>query len=128
MGVSVENEDHLFRIDCLKTSDAKIKFLSLEPLLGPLPSLDLDGIDWVVVGGESGPGSRPMRESWVLDIKRRCRKARVAFFFKQWGGFNKKKTGRTLRGRTYDEFPIHHFVQKTKDEAVRNGSPTEEEE
>lgn len=106
MGVSVENEDYVYRIDHLRRTKAKIKFLSLEPLLGPLRRLNLKGIDWVIVGGESGPGSRPMAQSWVIDIRDQCRKANVPFFFKQWGGFNKKKTGRSLAGRTWDEMPV----------------------
>jgi protein gp37 len=105
MGVSVESQDYTFRIDHLKNTGAAIKFLSLEPLLGPLSQLDLRGIDWVIVGGESGPGARPMEAEWVLEIKARCRKDRVPFFFKQWGGFNKKKAGRILQGRTWDELP-----------------------
>ena len=105
MGVSVESSEYLFRIDHLKKTAAKIKFLSLEPLLGPLPHLDLEGIDWVIVGGESGPYSRPMRPQWVRQIRAQCVAAKVPFFFKQWGGTNKKKTGRLLRGRTYDEMP-----------------------
>ena len=106
MGVSVENEDYVCRIDHLRRTKAKLKFLSLEPLLGPLRRLNLKGIDWVIVGGESGPGSRPMAQSWVMDIRDQCRKANVPFFFKQWGGFNKKKTGRSLAGRTWDEMPV----------------------
>lgn len=105
MGVSVEREDYTPRIDHLRGTGALIKFLSLEPLLGPLPDLNLDKIDWVIVGGESGPGSRPMRRYWVEDIRKQCKRADVAFFFKQWGGFNKKKAGRTLNNRTYDEMP-----------------------
>lgn len=105
MGVSVENEDYTFRIDHLRKTEAKIKFLSLEPLLGPLHNLNLKKIDWVIVGGESGPGARPMLESWVVDIHKQCQKTEVPFFFKQWGGRNKKKTGRTLDGRTWDEMP-----------------------
>ena len=105
MGVSVESSDHVDRIDGLRRARAGVKFLSLEPLLGPLPGLNLQGIDWVIVGGESGPGARPIKESWILDIKDQCREARVAFFFKQWGGRNKKKTGRLLAGRTWDEMP-----------------------
>ncbi|MEW5978912.1 MAG: phage Gp37/Gp68 family protein [Acidobacteriota bacterium] len=105
MGVSVESQDFVFRIDHLRHTDAAIKFLSLEPLLGPLPKLDFRGIDWAIVGGESGPGARPMDPEWVLDIKSQCQKAGVPFFFKQWGGFNKKKTGRLLQGRTWDELP-----------------------
>ena len=106
MGVSVENEDYVCRIDHLRRTKAKLKFLSLEPLLGPLRRLNLKGIDWVIVGGESGPGARPMAQSWVLDIRDQCRKANVPFFFKQWGGFNKKKAGRSLAGRTWDEMPV----------------------
>lgn len=105
MGVSVERDDYSFRIDDLRKTGAVVKFLSLEPLLGPLSFLDLRSIDWVIVGGESGPKARPMKREWVLDIKRQCRHAGVAFFFKQWGGFNKKKSGRLLQGRTWDEFP-----------------------
>ena len=106
MGVSVENEDYVYRIDHLRRTKAKLKFLSLEPLLGPLRRLNLKGIDWVIVGGESGPGSRPMAQSWAVDIRNQCRKANVPFFFKQWGGFNKKKSGRSLEGRTWDEMPL----------------------
>jgi protein gp37 len=105
MGVSVENSDHVDRIDDLRRTRAKLKFLSLEPLLGPLSRLDLQGIDWVIVGGESGPHARPVQESWIAGIRDQCRKARVAFFFKQWGGQNKKKAGRLLDGRTWDEMP-----------------------
>jgi protein gp37 len=105
MGVSVENQAYSYRIDHLRQSGALVKFLSLEPLLGPLPRLDLRGIDWVIVGGESGPGARPVSEGWVLDIRDRCAAAGVPFFFKQWGGVNKKKAGRMLEGRTWDEMP-----------------------
>lgn len=105
MGVSVENEKVIDRIDHLRNTDAKVKFLSCEPLLGPLPNLNLEGIDWVIVGGESGPKARPMDKEWVEDIQQQCERAGVAFFFKQWGGTNKKKTGRLLNGRTYDEMP-----------------------
>jgi protein gp37 len=105
MGVSVENEGCTFRIDQLRKTHAAIKFLSLEPLLGPLGNLDLKGIDWMIVGGESGPGARPMAPEWVRDIRDQCRRAKTAFFFKQWGGTNKKKTGRELDGRTWDEMP-----------------------
>ena len=106
MGVSVENEDYTFRVDHLRRTDAAVKFLSLEPLLGPLPHLDLAGIHWVIVGGESGPGTRPMKEEWVLDIRDQCLSARVPFFFKQWGGVNKKKAGRLLEGQTWDQLPL----------------------
>jgi len=105
MGVSVENEDYTFRIDHLRQTGAMIKFLSLEPLLGPLKKLRLKGIDWAIVGGESGPGARPMDAEWVTDIRNQCQKAKVAFFFKQWGGVRKKQTGRELEGRTWDEMP-----------------------
>lgn len=105
LGVSVENEDFKWRIDCLRRSGAKIKFLSLEPLLGPLDSLNLTNIDWAIAGGESGPGARPMNPEWVRSIRDQCNASDVAFHFKQWGGVNKKKTGRTLDGRTWDELP-----------------------
>jgi protein gp37 len=105
MGVSVENADYTFRIEDLRSTGAGVKFLSLEPLLGPLPGLDLRGIDWVIVGGESGPQARPMDAAWVVDIKDQCRRAGVAFFFKQWGGTRKSRSGRTLEGRTWDEMP-----------------------
>jgi len=105
MGVSVENQDYTYRIDDLRDTAAQVKFLSLEPLLGPLTALRLAGIDWAIVGGESGPGARPIAEKWVLDIRDQCQQHGVAFFFKQWGGVNKKKTGRLLQGRTWDEIP-----------------------
>lgn len=105
MGVSVENHDYLYRLDNLRNSGAFTKFLSLEPLLGPLNGMDLTDIDWVIGGGESGPGARPPQQTWVRDIRDQCINAGVAFHFKQWGGLNKKKTGRTLDGRTWDEFP-----------------------
>jgi protein gp37 len=106
MGVSVENQNYVHRIDDLRKTAAKVKFLSLEPLLGPLKNLNLEKIDWVIAGGESGYGARPIKEDWVLDIRNQCRTANVAFFFKQWGGFNKKKNGRLLEGRTWDEMPV----------------------
>ena len=106
MGVSVEDADHAFRIDHLRHTGAHIRFLSLEPLLGPLPGLDLRDIQWVIVGGESGPRARPMKEEWVIDIRDQCRRARVPFFFKQWGGVHKKKAGRLLQGRVWDDLPI----------------------
>jgi len=105
MGVSVENQKYTPRIDDLRKTGAKTKFLSLEPLLGPLKNLDLSEIDWVIVGGESGYGARPMLLNWVTSIREQCQRAGVAFFFKQWGGFNKKKTGRMLEGKTWDEMP-----------------------
>ena len=106
MGVSVEDEHVTDRIEALRQTDAHIKFLSLEPLIGALPNLELDGIDWVIVGGESGPGAREMEKKWVIDIRDQCVDAKVHFFFKQWGGKRKSKTGRELEGRTYDEMPV----------------------
>jgi len=105
MGVSVENEKYTSRIENLRKTHARVKFLSLEPLLGPLRNLDLTGIDWVIVGGESGPGARAMNPHWVADIRDQCLDAGVAFFVKQWGGVQKKKTARVLDGRTWDGMP-----------------------
>ncbi len=107
MGVSVENQKTTFRINHLQKTAAAIKFLSLEPLLQVLPNLNLLGIDWVIVGGESGKGNiRPMKEEWVLDLKNQCENQSIAFFFKQWGGKNKKKTGRLLEGKQFNEMPL----------------------
>ena len=106
MGVSVEDARVLHRVADLQSVQAKVRFLSLEPLIGPLESLPLDGIHWVIVGGESGPQARPMRKEWVKDILRQCRAAKVPFFFKQWGGTRKDLTGRELNGRTYSEMPV----------------------
>lgn len=105
MGVSVESRQYLQRVDLLRACRANVRFLSLEPLLGPLANLDLDMIDWVIVGGESGPKARPMDPGWVAEIRDQCSHAGVPFFFKQWGGFNKKAAGRILDGRTWDEMP-----------------------
>lgn len=105
MGVSVEDDRYCSRVDDLRSTSAHVKFLSLEPLLGPLPGLNLTGIDWVIVGGESGPRARPMDSNWVLDIRANCDRSNVPFFFKQWGGKNKKKAGRVLEGRTWDAMP-----------------------
>jgi protein gp37 len=107
MGVSVESDKYKYRIDDLRRTAAQVKFLSLEPLIGPLGKLNLRGIDWAIVGGESGPGARPIDPLWVTEIRDQCVKSEVAFFFKQWGGVQKKKTGRTLEGRTWDEMPVH---------------------
>ena len=106
MGVSVELAEYKTRIDHLRKTGAEVKFLSLEPLIGDLGDLDLKNIDWVIVGGESGPGARPMQPEWVRNIQRQCDRSRVPFFFKQWGGVQKKRAGRTLGGRTYDEMPV----------------------
>jgi len=105
MGVSVECQEYLFRVEHLRRTGARVRFLSLEPLLGPLPGLDLRGIDWVIVGGESGPGARPLAEEWVTGIRDRSIAAGVPFFFKQWGGVRRKQAGRILDGRTWDEMP-----------------------
>lgn len=105
MGVSVENNETTFRIRHLKNTDAKIKFLSLEPLLEELPALDLEKINWVIVGGESGKNVRKIEKPWVVDIKIQCKNANVPFFFKQWGGPNKKAAGRKLNNKTYDQMP-----------------------
>jgi protein gp37 len=105
MGVTVEDENFFYRAEHLKKTAAAVKFLSLEPLLGPLPGLDLSGLDWVIVGGESGPGARPIQERWVVGIRDKCYTAGVPFFFKQWGGVHKKKAGRLLEGRTWDGIP-----------------------
>src|SRR5215212_202421 len=106
MGVSVENEKVKDRIDFLRETNAKVKFLSCEPLIGPLQNLNLERIHWTIVGGESGRKARPMKEWWVWNIRQQCAEQGVAFFFKQWGGINKKKTGRELGGVTYDEMPM----------------------
>jgi protein gp37 len=105
MGVSVEDKRVLKRMELLQQTGARVKFLSCEPLIGPLPNMDLRGIDWVIVGGESGRTPRPMKREWVQDIKEQCQRSNTAFFFKQWGGTNKKAAGRDLDGQTYDEMP-----------------------
>lgn len=105
MGVTCESETYQFRIDDLRKIPAAVRFLSLEPLLGPLPALDLREIHWAIVGGESGPGARPMQKEWVVQIQRQCQEQNVPFFFKQWGGVNKKAAGRTLNGHLYEEMP-----------------------
>lgn len=106
MGVSVENSKFNFRIDHLRQTDAGIKFISFEPLIGSVGAVNLKGIGWVIVGGESGPGARPVHEDWVLEILYQCQDANIPFFFKQWGGTNKKKNGRLLLGRTWNEVPL----------------------
>jgi protein gp37 len=114
MGVSVERADYAFRIDHLRQTGAKVRFLSLEPLLGPLACLDLEGIHWVIVGGESGPGARSMEEAWVTDIRDQCLEADVPFFFKQWGGVVKSRNGRSLEGRTWDQMPTHKVSERER--------------
>jgi protein gp37 len=122
MGVSVENQDYAYRIDHLRQTNAHIKFLSLEPLLGPLPNLNLKGIDWVIVGGESGPGARPMKPEWVREIRNQCHRAKVAFFFKQWGGVRKSKTGRELDNRTWDDLPLAKLNRIQKSQPIVRGA------
>lgn len=106
MGVTVENHNYIDRINELRNTKANIKFLSCEPLLGSLKNINMENIDWVIVGGESGPKSREMKKEWVMEIKELCEEKDVAFFFKQWGGTNKKKSGRLLDGKTYDYYPV----------------------
>ena len=113
MGVSGENQDYKYRIDLLRQTHARIKFLSLEPLLGPLRRLNLKGINWVIVGGESGPGARPVLEEWVIDIRDQCRAKRAPFFFKQWGGVQKKRAGRLLQGETLSQMPEQAWAGET---------------
>jgi protein gp37 len=107
LGTSIESDEYVWRADKLRETPAAVRFLSLEPLLGPLPSLDLAGIDWVIVGGESGHHARPLDRSWVRDLRDRCGETGVAFFFKQWGGRTPKAGGRELDGRTWDQYPQH---------------------
>ena len=107
MGVTVENQDNLYRVDLLKSTNAHIKFVSAEPLLSALETIDLTGIDWLIVGGESGPGCRPIKEDWILDLKQKAEQNNTAFFFKQWGGTNKKKAGSLLQGKEYKEYPLY---------------------
>jgi len=103
--VSVETAAYVERIACLRDAPAAVRFLSLEPLLGPMPELPLDGINWVIVGGESGPGARPMRVEWARSVRDQCLAAGVPFFFKQWGGVQRTKAGRQLDGKTWDQYP-----------------------
>jgi protein gp37 len=110
IGVSVENSKYRFRLDHLRRVNAAVRFVSAEPLLGPLEDLDLEGIHWLIAGGESGPRARPMEEAWLLDLRDQCAAAEVPFFFKQWGGATPKAGGRTLAGQTYDEMPELDYV------------------
>lgn len=106
MGVTVENADYISRVDLLRNTNAIVKFLSIEPLLGPIVDLNLQNIDWIIVGGESGPKARPLEKEWIVSIKDICESQKVPFFFKQWGGFHKKRNGRVLEGKTWDEMPL----------------------
>ena len=110
--MSIENQDYSFRLDHLRKIGANIKFLSCEPLIGSLSNIELKGIDWVIVGGESGPKARNMRVPWVSDLRDKCLKLRIPFFFKQWGGPSKKRTGRILDGRIFNEMPSPHSSQR----------------
>lgn len=109
MGVTVESNDLVDRIENLRNTSARVKFLSCEPLLSALPDMNLKNMDWVIVGGESGRTPRPIKEEWIIDIKEQCQKANTAFYFKQWGGTNKKKAGRKLEGQIYDEMPVLNY-------------------
>jgi protein gp37 len=111
-GVTVENDKVKYRIDDLKKVSAPVRFLSIEPLISSLGKLELSGIDWVIVGGECGTSDRPMEKEWVDSIKDQCLQTKTPFFFKQWGGFNKKKNGRLLDSRTYDEMPFYYDQTK----------------
>ncbi|MGF1595229.1 MAG: DUF5131 family protein [Kiloniellaceae bacterium] len=108
LGTSVEDERVASRIDALRQCDAVVRFISFEPLIGPVGAIDLSGIHWAIVGGESGPGARELKSEWVEQILSQCDRQRVHFFFKQWGGVNKKRAGRTFKGRTWDEMPAAH--------------------
>ena len=119
LGVSIESGRWLRRLEALRLTSAKTRFLSLEPLLGPLPDLDLSGVDWVITGGESGPGARPMDPDWVREIRDNCVSRDVPFFFKQWGGTNKKRAGRVLDGRTWDEMPSRETLAEGQEPFVR---------
>lgn len=112
LGISIEDAERLFRLESLRETPALIRFISFEPPLGPIPNVNFRGIQWAIVGGESGPGSHPIDEGWVENLKRNCRRSKVAFLFKQWGGHNKKASGRTLKGRAWDEYPsaVHSVV------------------
>ena len=118
MGVSVENADYKWRIDDLRATKCHMRFLSIEPLIGPVGGLNLDNIDWVIIGGESGPGYREVKEEWITNIIKQCKRQKVSVFFKQWGGIRPKSGGRTIKGRTYDEFPavgkIHNILKEVE--------------
>ncbi|MBI4726833.1 phage Gp37/Gp68 family protein [candidate division TA06 bacterium] len=113
MGVTVEDKEHLYRIDSLRATKAKVKFISFEPLLEQIGKVDLTGIDWAIVGGESGPGARPMQPEWARELRDQCIKAKVPFFFKQWGGFNKKKAGKILDGKIWMRMPETDITSPT---------------
>ncbi len=112
MGVSVESQKYVYRIDDLRKVPSSVRFLSVEPLISKIDKINLRGIDWVIVGGESGPSSRPIEKEWITTIRDKCVRMDVPFFFKQWGGVNKKRSGRTLDGRTWDEMPLAKLRNK----------------
>ena len=116
MGTSVENEDFKWRIDALREVKCHTRFLSVEPLLGPMGKLNLSHIDWVIIGGESGAKFRPVKGEWIMDIIKQCKKQKVAVFFKQWGGFRPKSGGRTINGKTYDQYPVTSSVDTVLNE------------
>ncbi len=120
MGTSVENSDYACRVEALQRVPARVRFLSVEPLLGPIPQLPLAGIHWVIVGGESGPGARPMNADWVREIRDRCLEFDVPFFFKQWGGVHKGRTGRLLDGRTWDDMPPRSGEKRGQTQVARS--------
>jgi len=109
MGVTIEHENYLYRKDYLKKTNANIKFISFEPLLSSMPNIELENIDWIIVGGESGPGARPLNPDWVIKIKNQCLSKKLPFFFKQWGGYNKKKNGRLLEGKEWNQVPYYDY-------------------
>jgi protein gp37 len=123
MGVSIESQDYWWRVDHLRRVKARIRFLSLEPLLGPLTALDFQGIHWVIAGGESGPLARPVRPEWLRSIRDTCVNQHVAFHFKQWGGANKKATGRILDDRTWDEMPYHSSTPSRREALLTIQAP-----
>ena len=123
MGVSVENSNYKWRVDDLRKVKCHTRFLSIEPLIGPVGRLNLKKIDWVIIGGESGPGHRKVKEQWILDVIKQCKKQKVCVFFKQWGGIRAKSGGRTIRGRTYDQYPT---VDKTSNH-LKKAEYTEKE-
>jgi protein gp37 len=110
LGTSVESEEYVGRLDYLRETPSSVRFVSFEPLIGPITGANLKDVHWAIVGGESGPHARPIEKNWVREIRRLCREQGVAFFFKQWGGFNKKQTGRRLDGRLYDEYPVPALI------------------
>ena len=122
MGTSVENEEFKWRIDALRQVECHTRFLSIEPLLGPIEKLNLSNIDWVIIGGESGAHFRPVKKEWIIDIVKQCKKQKVAVFFKQWGGFRPKSGGRELDGKTYDQYPKTKYVENVLNEVVYDES------